>query len=130
MQSATVESSLIDRHESMQRMLDQSLQRALQENAAQYKNLQSQIQNVSGSLSFLQEHILEVDENCKRNCECIEEWEVHEVSAKSLELTPVHEDDREADHDSGGCLGFYRQIMCPLCFGRILQQSKCSTSSS
>ena len=111
-------------------MLDQSLQRALQENAAQYKNLQSQIQNVSGSLSFLQEHILEVDESCRRNCERIEEWEVNEVSAKTQELTPVHEDDREADHDSGGGLGFYRQIMYPLCFGRIFQQSKCSTCSS
>ena len=130
MQSATVESSLIDRLESMQRMFDQSLQRALQENATQYKNLQSQIQNVSGSLSFLQEHILEVDESCRRNCERIEEFEVNEVSAKTQELTPVHEDDREADHDSGGCLGFYRQIMYPLCFGRIFQQSKCSTCSS
>ena len=77
MQSATVESSLIDRLESMQRMFGQSLQRARQENATQYKNLQSQIQNVSGSLSFLQEHILEVDESCRLNCERIEEWEVN-----------------------------------------------------
>ena len=68
---------------------------------------------MSGSLSFLQEHILEVDESCRRNCERIEEWEVNEVSAKTQELTPVHEDDREADHDSGGVSGILHANYVP-----------------
>ena len=120
MQPATVESSLIDRLESMQKFFDQSLQRALQENANQYKSLQSQIQTISGSMqsqiqtisgnmSSLQEHILEVDESCTRNLERIEAWEVQEDSERIQELEPVREEEGDTEYDSGGgYLGFYR----------------------
>ena len=119
MQTATVESSLIDRLESMQKFFDQSLQRALQENANQYKSMQSQLQTVSGSMqfqiqtisgniSFLQEHILEVDENCTRNLKHIEAWEVQDDSDRNQELEPVREEEGDTEYDSGGYLGFYR----------------------
>ena len=49
---STVDKSLIDRLESMQKFFDQSLQRALQENASQNRTLQSQ-----------------------RNCERIDAWD-------------------------------------------------------
>ena len=71
----TVDKSLIDRLESMQKFFDQSLQRALQENASQYRTLQSQMQTMSGNISQLQGNILEVDENCRRNCERIDSLE-------------------------------------------------------
>ena len=119
MQPATVESSLIDRLESMQKFFDQSLQRALQENANQYKSLQSQIQTISGSMQFqiqtisgsissLQENILEVDESCRRNLERIEALEVQEDSERTQELEPVREEEGDTEYDSGGYLGFYR----------------------
>ena len=131
MQSSNVDTSLIDRLESMQKFFDQSLQRALQENANQHKNLQSQIQTISGSISSFQENILEVDENCRRNFERIEAWEVQEDSERAQELEPVHEEEGETEYDSGGWyLGFYRQTTQPLRFSCIIKQPRCSTCPS
>ena len=119
MQTVTIESSLIDRLESMQQLFDQSLQRALRENANQYKSLQSQVQTISGSMQFqiqpisgsissLQENMLEVDESCRRNLERIDAFEVQEDSERIQELEPVREEEGDTEYDSGGYLGFYR----------------------
>ena len=70
--------------------------------------MQFQIQTISWNISSLQEHILEVDENCTRNLKRIEAWEVQDDSDRNQELEPVREEEGDTEYDSGGYLGFYR----------------------
>ena len=97
--SSAVDKSVIDRLDSIQRFFDQSLQRALHENSSQFKSLQAQIQNVSGSISQLQEHILEVDEHCRRNDERLDAWEIQDASEYAQELELVHEAEGENEYE-------------------------------
>ena len=43
-----------------------------------------------------------MDESCRRNCERIDAWEIQDASEHVQELEPVHEDEGEAEYDSGG----------------------------
>ena len=73
--------------------------------------MQFQIQTISGNISILQEHILEVDENCTRNLRRIEASEVQDDSDRTQELEPVREEEGDTECDSGGgYLGFYKQV--------------------
>ena len=55
-----------------------------------------------GNIFLLQGNILEVDENCRRNCERIDALEIQYVSEHTQELEPVHESEGETEYDSGG----------------------------
>ena len=54
---------------------------------------------MSGSISQLQEHILEVDEHCRRTDECLDAWEIQDASEYAQELEHVHEAEGENDYE-------------------------------
>ena len=101
----------MERLDTLQQFFDQSLQRALQDTANQFRSLQNQIQTITRNLNQLQGIILEVDEHCRRTCERLDAWDLQDVSEYAQELEPVDELDGENDyeddrtvttHDPGG----------------------------
>ena len=89
----------MERLDTLQQFFDQLLQRALQDNANQFRSLQTQIQTIIGNLNQLQGNILEVDEHCRRTGERLDAWDLQDVSEYAQELEPVDESDGENDYE-------------------------------
>ena len=75
--------------------------------------MQFQIQTTFGNIFILQEHILEVDENCTRNFRRIDAWEVQDDSDRTPEFEPVREEEGDTECDSGGVLGILQTSYLP-----------------
>ena len=65
----------MQRLDTLQQHFDQSLNRALQDNAHQFKVVQIQIQTLIGNVNQLQGNILEVDDHYRRTGERLDAWE-------------------------------------------------------
>ena len=89
----------MERLDTLQQFFDQSLRRALQDNANQFRSLQTQIQTIIGNLNQLQSNIFEVDEHCRRTGERLDAWDLQDVSEYAQELEPVDELDGENDYE-------------------------------
>ena len=85
--------------DTLQQYFDKALSRALQDNANQFRVLQTQIHTLTGNVNLLQGNILQVDNHCRRTGERLDAWETQDSNEYQQELEPVIELDGESEYD-------------------------------